>query len=180
MGGRIIGAGGRMITPDYVAMMAVYNRRMNARIYASAARLHDAARRCDQGAFWRSIHATLCHLLWADQMWMSRLDGWEKPCVNLPESVKFVDSFEAMMTLRGRADERMVAWADRLDHQALAAELTWFSGAANKMMTADRAALVVHMFNHQTHHRGQVHAMLTRAGESTGDTDLWLVMAESH
>lgn len=72
-------------------------------------------------------------------------------------------------------------WPGRIDRtdQALAAELTWFSGAARKVMTADRAALVVHMFNHQTHHRGQVHAMLTRAGESTGDTDLWLVMAEA-
>jgi uncharacterized damage-inducible protein DinB len=168
-----------MIRPSYAAMMAVYNRRMNARIYASAARLDDAVRRCDQGAFWRSIHATLCHLLWADEMWMSRLDGWDRPRANLADSGDDVESFETLTIGRHQADVRLAAWADRLDDQALAAPLTWFSGAANMMMTADRAALVVHLFNHQTHHRGQVHAMLTRAGERPGDTDLWLVMAEA-
>jgi uncharacterized damage-inducible protein DinB len=167
-----------MITPDYVRVMATYNRRMNERIYASAARLSDAARRSDQGAFWRSIHGTLCHLLWADQMWMSRFDGWEKPAARLAETGDFVSEFDALRAMRQDADARIEEWVRQLDDASLADDLKWFSGAANKMMTADRRELVVHFFNHQTHHRGQVHAILTRLGEQTGDTDLWLVMAE--
>lgn len=167
-----------MITPEYVSVMAVYNRQMNERIYATAAHLPDAARRSDQGAFWGSIHATLGHLLWADQMWMSRFDGWEKPAANLAASGCVAVEFEALWALRRDADARIEAWALQMDATSVAGRLTWFSGAANKMMTADRGGLLVHLFNHQTHHRGQVHAILTRLGEHTGDTDLWLVMAE--
>lgn len=168
-----------MITPEYVSVMAIYNRRMNERIYASAARLPDAARRSDQGAFWGSVHATLCHLLWADQMWMSRFDRWEKPSAGLAESGLLVAEFEALWALRRDSDARIEAWARQMDATGLAGGLTWFSGAAGRMMTADRGGLLVHLFNHQTHHRGQVHAILTRLGERTGDTDLWLVMAET-
>ena len=168
-----------MITPDYARVMATYNRRMNERIYASAARISDEARRSDHGAFWKSVHATLCHLLWADQMWMSRFDGWETPATNLAGSGYLVAEFKALRALREDADVKIEAWAQRLDTGWLACDLTWFSGAANKHMTADRGGLLAHFFNHQTHHRGQVHAILTRLGEQTGDTDLWLVMAEA-
>jgi uncharacterized damage-inducible protein DinB len=167
-----------MITPDYVTVMAGYNRRMNERIYASAARLPDEARRSDQGAFFGSIHGTLCHLLWADRIWMSRFDGWEKPAVALRDSPGLVKAFEDLRAMRGEADRRIEEWAGRVRPEDLAGDLTWFSGAANRMMTADRGGLLVHFFNHQTHHRGQIHALLTRLGEQTGDTDLWLVMAD--
>ncbi len=70
-----------MITPAYVRTMAAYNAEMNRRLYAAADRLDDAERRADRGAFWSSIHGTLCHLVWGDQMWMSRFAGWPKPAV---------------------------------------------------------------------------------------------------
>eukprot|EP01037_Dinobryon_pediforme_P013326 gene13326-13440_t len=147
-----------MITPEFVSVMAGYNRRMNERLYASAARLPDAVRRSDQGAFFGSIHGTLCHLLWADRMWMSRFDGWEKPTVPVRESPGLVEGFDTLWALRQEADARIEAWAGRVRAADLAGDLTWFSGAANKVMTADRGGLLVHFFNHQTHHRGQVHA----------------------
>ena len=65
-----------MIGAGYVRLMAAYNAEMNSRIYAAAARLGEAERRRDRGAFWHSIQGTLSHLLWADRMWMSRLAGW--------------------------------------------------------------------------------------------------------
>ncbi|MBV8913243.1 MAG: damage-inducible protein DinB, partial [Acetobacteraceae bacterium] len=65
-----------VITPDYVRTMAEYNGEMNRRLYAAADLLSDPERRLDRGAFWGSIHGTFNHLLWGDQIWMSRLDGW--------------------------------------------------------------------------------------------------------
>ena len=69
-------------------------------------------------------------------------------------------------------------WAAALDPQWLEGELSWRSGAKQRDVTTNKALLVIHMFNHQTHHRGQVHALLTRAGEMPADTDLWLVVPQ--
>ncbi len=166
-----------MITPGFVRMMAAYNTYMNGEIYAAAARLTDEARRADRGAFWHSIHGTLSHLVWADQMWMSRFADWEKPGVPLKQSADFVADFDAMRALRPEMDARLEAWAAQLDPAWLEADQRWFSGATQQEVSRPRTRLVAHMFNHQTHHRGQAHAMVTAAGERTGDTDLWLVAA---
>ena len=165
-----------MITTDYVRSMAAYNAEMNRRLYAAAGRLPDETRRADRGAFWGSIHGTLSHLVWADQMWMSRFDNWPKPDVAVPESARYVADFATMQTRRIDIDTRMQTWADALDPDWLAGDLHWYSGAAGRDMHDTRARLVVHLFNHQTHHRGQAHALITAAGEKTGDTDIWLVI----
>jgi uncharacterized damage-inducible protein DinB len=164
-----------MITPDFVRTMAAYNAEMNRRLYDAAARLPDAERRRDRGAFWRSIHGTLCHLVWGDSMWMARFDGWEKPTVPLRQSAEMVADFDDMGRMRVALDAKLVAWGERLDAAWLAQDQTWFSGAAQREMRRPRTLLVAHFFNHQTHHRGQAHAMLTAAGEQTGDTDLMLL-----
>ncbi|GEP00182.1 DinB family protein [Methylobacterium haplocladii] len=166
-----------MITPSYARTMAAYNTAMNARIYDAAGRLSEAERRADRGVFWRSIHGTLNHLLWADRMWMSRIDGWERPAQALAESDRLHESFQALAAARTRVDVDLVAWATRLDETLLGGSLSWFSGAAGREMTAPRAFIVTHLFNHQTHHRGQVHALLTAAGERSGDMDLPLTVA---
>lgn len=163
-----------MITPDFVRTMARYNAELNARLYTAATRLADAQRRADRGAFWRSIHGTLSHLVWADQMWMSRFAGWDKPDVPLAQSDAYVADFAAMHTMRIGMDDGMQAWAAALDPAWLAGDQTWFSGATQQTVSRPRALLVAHMFNHQTHHRGQAHALITACGEATGDTDLWL------
>lgn len=168
-----------MIDPAFVRMMAVYNAEMNRRLLGAATRLRDVERRRDRGAFWKSIHGTLSHLLWADRMWMSRLDGWTKPDVPLKASAEYVADFGALSAARPEADARIIAWADRITPAELAADLVWFSGAAGREISMPRAEVVVHFFNHQTHHRGQVHAMLTASGEATGDTDLFLVVPET-
>jgi uncharacterized damage-inducible protein DinB len=155
--------------------MTAYNTAMNRRLYDAAGRLTDAERRQDRGAFWRSIHGTLNHLLWGDRMWMSRFDGWEKPPVPLHESAGLIADFADLRTARETDDARLRDWAARLDPAWLAEDQTWFSGAAQREIRRPRGLLVAHLFNHQTHHRGQVHAMLTAAGEATGDTDLMLV-----
>jgi uncharacterized damage-inducible protein DinB len=152
---------------------------MNRRLYAAAARLSDAERNADRGAFWRSIHGTLTHLLWADTQWMSRFDDWPKPEVAIKQSASMIDDFTTLQTRRVTADARIIEWAGGVNDAWLAEDLVWFSGAANQEMRRQKAKLVVHFFNHQSHHRGQAHALLTACGQDTGDTDLFLVVPDA-
>jgi uncharacterized damage-inducible protein DinB len=165
-----------MITPAYIRTMAEYNVEMNRRLYGAAARLSDAERRRPQGAFWGSIHGTLTHILWGDRQWMSRFDNWPKPTTPIRESAGMIEDFAELCAERGKADAGISGWAAKVDDAWLAADLSWFSGAANREVTARKGLLVAHFFNHQTHHRGQAHAMLTTAGQETGDTDLFLLV----
>jgi uncharacterized damage-inducible protein DinB len=167
-----------MISPAYVRTMAEYNAEMNRRLYGSAARLSDAERRAPRGAFWGSIHGTLTHILWGDQQWMSRFDGWPKPATPIKQSAQMIEDFTELRTGREQADAAISRWAQKVDDAWLAGDLTWFSGAANREVRAPLQLLVTHFFNHQTHHRGQAHAMLTAAGQATGDTDLFLLVPE--
>lgn len=167
-----------MIGPAYARAMAAYNAAMNRRLYASANRLPEAERVRPRGAYWGSIHGTLCHLLWGDRMWMSRFDPdrWERPEVGLRDSAALVADWAELARAREAADAGMLAWSEGLDEAWLGGELAWYSGAAGREFRTPRALLVMHLFNHGTHHRGQVHAMLTAAGETTGDTDLFLLV----
>ena len=165
-----------MITPSYVRTMAAYNAEMNRRLYAAASRLSDEERRRDRGAFWGSLHATLVHILWGDSQWMSRFDGWERPTTPIKESDHMIADYAELCAARVEADAAIARWAEAVDEGWLDADMTWFSGAANRDVTAPRRLLVTHFFNHQTHHRGQAHALITAAGEKTDDTDLFLVV----
>jgi uncharacterized damage-inducible protein DinB len=164
--------GAVLVTPAFVRAMAAYNAEMNRRIYGAAQRLSDAARRVSRGAFWGSIHGTLAHLLWGDQIWMARFDGWPKPTVPQSDSATLIDDFNELQAARFDADARISEWAERMDELWLEQDMVWFSTSKNREMRQPISLLVTHFFNHQTHHRGQVHAMITAAGEQTGDTDL--------
>jgi uncharacterized damage-inducible protein DinB len=165
-----------MIAPAYVRTMAAYNAEMNRRIYEPATRLPDAARRADRGAFWGSLHGTLAHLLWSDMAWMARLADWPKPPGTLKDSSRIFDDFAGLHAARCDTDARIEDWAATVEQPWLDEPHTWFSAVANREMTSLRGFLVTHFFNHQTHHRGQAHALLTAAGVKTADTDLPLVL----
>lgn len=164
-----------MIGTAYVRTMARYNAWQNRSLYAAAAALDDVARRQDRGAFFQSIHGTLCHLLWADRMWLSRFAGTPKPAVRIHESAGLITAWDDLVVERQTFDATLTDWADTLSQDWLSGDLTWFSGATQREMSKPIGLLVTHMFNHQTHHRGQVHAMLTAAGAKPEDTDLMLV-----
>jgi uncharacterized damage-inducible protein DinB len=164
-----------MIDIAYVQQMARYNRWQNSNLYEVAGTLSDAERRRERGAFFGSIHSTLNHLLWADRIWMSRLAGTDRTAGGIPESVSLVSRWNDLKSERDAFDAVIVDWADRLEGTALAGDLTWFSGAIGAEVRKPRWLLVTHMFNHQTHHRGQVHCMLTQAGGKPRDTDLPLM-----
>ena len=165
-----------MITPDFLRTMATYNSEMNRRIYGAAARLSDEERKRERGAFWGSIHGTLNHILWGDLAWMSRFDGWDKLAHGIKQSGGLHEDFFALQNARAEADCRISDWAGRVKPDWLSGDLTWHSAVLGKEISKPVSLLVVHFFNHQTHHRGQVHAMLTAAGEKTGDTDLPFIL----
>jgi uncharacterized damage-inducible protein DinB len=168
-----------MIDRAWCRMMAAYNSEMNRRLYGAAAGLTDAARREDRGAFFGSIQRTLSHLMWGDTVWMARFDGWEPPKVGIRQSPDLWPDFAPMREARIATDERIEEWAARVDAGWLGQDMTWFSGVLNREITRPNAMLVTHFFNHQTHHRGQAHTLLTAAGADTGDTDLPFVLPDA-
>ena len=165
-----------MISPDWCRMMAAYNSEMNRRLYAAADQLADAARREDRAAWFGSIQGTLCHLVWADRQWMSRFAGWAPPPPGIAGSPQLIEDWAELCAARAEADARIEGWATTLTGEWLAGTLRWFSGASQQEMTSPRAVALTHFFNHQTHHRGQAHALITQAGIRPAATDLpWIV-----
>ncbi len=139
----------------------------------------DADRRAERGAFWGSVHGTLNHLLWADRMWMSRLAAWPKPSVGMAGSPTLIAEWEALKLARIEADAKIESWAGEITDAFLAGDLTWFSGAANRELTRPIAVVITHVFNHQTHHRGQAHCLITQSGQRVDDTDLPFILPRS-
>ncbi|MEM9755009.1 MAG: DinB family protein [Pseudomonadota bacterium] len=161
-----------MITPAWVQTMARYNAWQNQSLYGAANTLDDAARRLDRGAFFRSIHETLSHLVWGDTIWMARFEGLEKPAGGITDSTSQHPDWAKLRAVRVDLDARIQAWAHGVTPDDLSGDASWYSGAVQRQITLPNQICVTHFFNHQTHHRGQVHAMLTAAGAKPGDTDL--------
>ncbi len=168
-----------MIEPGFVRMMARYNIWQNRSMVGAAETLTDDARRLDRGAFFKSIHGTLSHVLWADEVWLHRLTGTAKPVLDGRSSSAYVEDWDHLREKRLMTDRAILDWAAAIDPSWLTGELVWHSGAAGREMSKPRAFVVAHLFNHQTHHRGQVHAMLTSAGAKPDDTDLFLLEEKS-
>jgi len=161
-----------MIDRAFVQRMARYNRWQNENLCGVADRLSDDERRRERGAFFGSIHKTLSHLLWADRIQMSRFTDVPKPTTTIRDSGSLFADWDELKRGRSGFDQTMIDWADAVEPSWLAGEVTYYSGAIEKELTRPRWVMVVHLFNHQTHHRGQVHCMLTQAGGKPSDTDL--------
>lgn len=167
-----------MISPDHVRVMARYNQWQNTSLFDAAATLPVDALTRDRGAFFGSILKTFNHLLWADCVWLSRFSDVEAPGVGIAGSTGLFDTLETLRAAREDMDARILQWADEIQSETLAADLTWYSGAAGREITRPTWLLVTHFVNHQTHHRGQVHAMLTASGAHPDATDLFLMPEE--
>lgn len=164
-----------MITPAFCQMMARYSQWQNQSLMAAAGSLSDEARRLDRGAFFGSIFGTMNHLLWGDTNWLSRLAGTEKPhSAGIPDSAGETPDWQTYCQRREAKNADFIAWADAVTQAQLDGELRWYSGLAKADVVRPYGKMAVHVFNHQTHHRGQIHAMLTAAGASPEDTDLLL------
>jgi uncharacterized damage-inducible protein DinB len=135
--------------------LAAYNRWANARLYAAAIALPDAVYRRPTGVFFGSLHGTLNHLLLADRIWLKRLTG-EGEHPNKLDAILHENRADLTRD-RLIEDDRLIATVDRYDAAALASPFSYrtTSGAPQQQVLSD---ILLHLFNHQTHHRGQAHA----------------------
>jgi uncharacterized damage-inducible protein DinB len=147
-----------MLKPHF-DQLAAYNRWANRRIYTEAATLSDEARKHQAGLFFGSVHGTLNHMLVADYIWMRRFTGDGPQPARLNQILH--DDFAELRAAREQEDERIVSFVTGLTRydQTLS-----YQNSTGKTYQQALASALTHFFNHQTHHRGQIHAGLTIAG----------------
>ena len=158
----------------HFSMLARYNEWANRRLYDAAAALPDADYRSERGAFFGSVHRTLNHLLVADRIWMRRFTG-EGPAYDRLDAIA-CDDLRTLRHHREAEDQRIVGWVEALDDAALGASFTYTPITDPRPITQPLAPALAHFFNHQTHHRGQVHGLLTAIGGRTAAPVLDLVL----
>lgn len=139
-------------------------------MYALCASLPDIELRKDRGAFFKSIYATLNHIAYGDLAFLSRFTG--TPSVVPEPGVDLFGAFDLLRAERASLDQRILAWSESLSSVWLADPLTYTSKIDGKARTVPKWVLVTHMFNHQTHHRGQVTTLLSQMGLDIGTTDI--------
>jgi len=155
---------------DHFRMLAAYNGWANARVFDAASKLDAAAYRYDGGAAFRSVHGTLNHLLVADRIWMARLTG-TTPAVTALDAIVHHD-FADLRAAREAEDARIVDFVDSLDDAAIRGTVRYWTIVNPREIVQPLAPALSHVFNHQTHHRGQVHALLTRLAGGAPSLDL--------
>ena len=146
-----------MITLEHFKLLAAYNRWANARLYAAALDLSDLSYRLQTGVYFGSLHGTLNHLLLTDRLWLKRLTGEGHP-IDL-DAILYEDRIE-LTKARIAEDNRLVEVTGKYDETALSSLHIYrtTSGMPQSQVLAD---ILLHIFNHQTHHRGQAHACLS-------------------
>ena len=147
-----------MITQEHFKLLAAYNRWANARLYAAALTLSELSYRLHTGVYFGSLHGTLNHLLLTDRLWLKRLTG-EGDLPNDLNAILYEDRIE-LTKARIAEDNRMVEVTGKYDETALRGLHSYrtTSGMPQSQVLAD---ILLHLFNHQTHHRGQAHACLS-------------------
>ncbi len=161
----------------HFTMMAGYNAWCNERVYDVAALLPDADYRADRGAFFKSVHGTLNHLLAADRIWMKRFTG-EGEAPNRLDAILF-ESLPELRAARQKEDERIVAYLGSRSEADLAGTIRYRTIVNPTEIEQPLTPALMHFFNHQTHHRGQVHCLLTGLGLDAPSLDLILFQRET-
>lgn len=165
---------------DQYAALARYNTWMNEKVFTSAAALEDADRKRDLGAFFGSVHGTLNHVLLADRIWLGRFTGRPEEFSSRDAkgnviqvralSQELYDDFERLWQERRATDRAIEQYAETLTAEGISGTFTYGS-LGGKSFTHPLWWALTHFFNHQTHHRGQASALLTRLGADVGVTD---------
>ncbi len=158
--------------------MARYNRWQNRSLLKAANGLSDQARWQDGGVFFRSVAETLNHILWDDRVWLARLRGDDDTARQIGDGHPYTGNprhWREFMRERVALDDEIVALADGLTEEDIIRPVAWVRGS--EPAETSFGFNFAHMVNHQTHHRGQVHALLTRAGAQPEPTDLQMLYA---
>lgn len=144
---------------QHFQMLAHYNTLANRKLYEVCSQLSDVERKRIRPAFFKSIHGTLNHIMVGDRIWMGRFEGKQKPSTNLDAIV--YDDFDELREARVLEDERIEAFISSLHQDFVTKTISYVNNQGN-LYTDPVDLLLAHFFNHQTHHRGQLHDMLTQ------------------
>lgn len=161
-----------MISAEYCRTMARYNTWQNNSLVTAADGLTNSDRWKDRGAFFQSITATLNHIYWADALILQRLKGNERPELTIQHSLSEPSNWDDFKLLRSQRNGEIEEWAAHLVDSDLNGIVVWYAGGGTTLIERPKALCATELFNHQTHHRGQVHAMLTAAGAMPEPTNL--------
>jgi uncharacterized damage-inducible protein DinB len=151
-------------------MMAAYNGWANRRLYDACANLTGEERRAGLGAFFGSLHGTLNHMLIADRLWMARFEGIDPPETALDDEL--FERFVELRSAREAEDARILAHVQGLTEDDLLDVIAFRRVTRPEDIRQPLWSALTHFFNHQTHHRGQCHAMLTRIAIEAPSFDL--------
>lgn len=177
-----------MPTRDDIVLLASYNAAMNGRVYAAAARLPQEVLRADRGAFFGSIMGTLNHIVAGDTIWLRRFMGHPsafaslRPLADIPAPTglawRYSDELPVLHQHRVRLDAIITAFAAEVLETDLAQPLSYRNARGDNRKHF--GSLLLHFFNHQTHHRGQASTLLSQAGVDIGVTDLLEWLPDQH
>jgi uncharacterized damage-inducible protein DinB len=151
-------------------MFAAYNAWANQRIYEAASGLTKAEFGRDAGAFFKSMRGTLNHLLVADRIWMKRFTGEGDAPASL-DAILYID-LAKLRVAREAEDRRIIDWIGSLGEKQLAGRFTYMTVTDMRTVSQRLSPALSHLFNHQTHHRGQAHTILTVLGKPAPSLDL--------
>ena len=170
---RVLDFWGKYMTVAYFQTMSRYNRWMNEKLFAACDAMPDELRRADKGAFFKSVHGTLNHILLCDRLWLRRFTHRPYSATSLDQEL-YADWSE-LKRERTATDDAIDAWLASLSDDVLQAPLTFTSLSVTQERTMPLWVLCAHLFNHQTHHREQLTTLMEQLGYDSGATDLPLV-----
>lgn len=161
---------------EQLQTLARYNRWMNGKLYQICDAMSDEERKHDRKAPFRSIHGTFNHLLLTDRIWLGRFQHQPFAAISLDQEL--YSDWKELRVERNRTDEKIEAWVASLNEEVLAASLTFTRLSDPQPYTFLLWQCALHLFNHQTHHRGQITALIEQAGYDCGVTDLPVMLRQ--
>ena len=168
-----------MFPKTYFELMAEYNLWMDGKIYDVCLNIPDDDRKKDMGAFFKSIHSTLNHIYFGDLAWIERLR--DNKFTPREIGVDLFDNFENLRAAQEKMDSEILDWARSLTPVVLNETFDYISNVNNFSRKLPVWVLTTHMFNHQTHHRGQVTTLIKQLGYDPGVTDIpWLPCLDNY
>lgn len=162
-----------MFPRNYYELMAEYNRWMDGKLYGTCSAIPDRERKKDMRTFFKSIHGTLNHIYYGDLSWLERLR--DDKFTPRKIGIDLFDDFEELKAAQEKIDLEIIDWARTLTPEYLNTEFEYLSNVDGVKRILPRWVLAANLFNHQTHHRGQITTLLKQLGIDPGITDIpWL------